>query len=107
MYTKEAINCFVSEMAVKAEANLGNKESEREIDNRNEGNKTGSNTDNSLDTELDTSVHAGHETPMTSGSSTPTDYANLTSMTAGNQDPSTVNLFPTVVDTAHPDAIKE
>ena len=39
----------------------------------------------------DTLIH--NETPMTSGSLTPVYLANLTKMTAGNQDPNMVNLF--------------
>ena len=74
-------------MAAKSKANSGNKESERE------NKEKGSNTDNDSDTDLDTSVHADHETPRILGSSTPIDPAKLTNTTAGNQGPSTENLF--------------
>ena len=69
----------------------GNEESEREIDDRSDNNETGSDTDNDPDMGSDTLIH--NETPMTSGSPTLVYLANLTKITAGNQDPNTENLF--------------
>ena len=49
-------------MTAKTKASLGNDESEREIDNRSDNNKTGSDTDNNPDVGSDTLIH--NETPM-------------------------------------------
>ena len=78
-------------MTAKIKARPGNEESEREIDDRSDNNKTGSDTDNDLDMGSDTLIH--NETLMTSGSPTLVYLANLTKITAGNQDPNTENLF--------------
>ena len=78
-------------MTSKTKARPGNEESEQEIDDRSDNNKIGSDTDNDPDMGSDTLIH--NETPMTSGSPTLVYLANLTKITAGNQDPNTENLF--------------
>ena len=65
--------------------------SEQEIDDRIDNNEIGSDTDNNPDMGLDTLIL--NETLMTSGSPTLVYLANLTKITAGNQDPNTENLF--------------
>ena len=78
-------------MTAKTKARPGNEESEQEIYNRSDNNETGSDTDNNADMGSDTVIH--NETPMRSGSPTLVYLANLTKITAGNQDPNTENLF--------------